>query len=90
MHKSTSSARSYPRKASEKEGTGKEKECLPSPLPLATADANVGGNAGPTSKMGLSIPNSAAPIGTAKAVKRAATGNTSTNAEKRKKALKRL
>jgi len=94
MHKSTSPApRPYPRKASlaaEKEGTGKENECLPSPSPLAIADANIGGNVNLTAGMGLGIMNSAMPVGTTKTVKRAATGSVSTNAEKRKKALKRL
>ncbi|KAL9710726.1 hypothetical protein Ac2012v2_006262 [Leucoagaricus gongylophorus] len=94
IHKSTSPApRPYPRKASlaaEKEGTGKENECLPSPSPLAIADANIGGNVNLTAGMGLGILNSAMPVGTTKTVKRAATGSVSMNAEKRKKALKRL
>ena len=62
---------------------GKERHVSPSPL--STADANVG-TLGTT--VGMGIP-SAAPV-IAKAVKRAATGSVTTNAEKRKKALKRL
>jgi ubiquitin-conjugating enzyme E2 S len=62
------------------------KERHTSPSPLGTADANVGGKA-TTVKMGV-VPS--APIAGTKAVKRAATGGGATNAEKRKKALKRL
>jgi ubiquitin-conjugating enzyme E2 S len=40
--------------------------------------------------MGLSIANNAMPTGATKSMKRAATGSAATNAEKRKKALKRL
>ncbi|KAK6977030.1 ubiquitin-conjugating enzyme E2 S-B [Favolaschia claudopus] len=53
-----------------------------SPSPLSTADSNVDLNVG---VVAASVPSS----GT-KAVKRAATGNASSGAEKRKKALKRL
>ncbi|KAF9451011.1 hypothetical protein P691DRAFT_415787 [Macrolepiota fuliginosa MF-IS2] len=74
----------------EKDAVGKEKDRHPSPSPLATADANVGGKSKPTPGVGLSIANSALPTGATKAVKRAATGSATSNAEKRKKALKRL
>lgn len=63
--------------------TGKERHVSPSPLSIA--DANVG-LLGTAACMGVS---SAAPAIT-KSGKRAATGSTATNAEKRKKALKRL
>ncbi len=76
--------------AAEKEGTIKDKDRHPSPSPLATADANVGGNSKPARGLGLSIENNALPTGATKAVKRSATGSATTNAEKRKKALKRL
>ncbi|KXN90398.1 Ubiquitin-conjugating enzyme E2 S [Leucoagaricus sp. SymC.cos] len=76
--------------ASEKEGAGKDKDRHPSPSPLATADANVGGKTKPAASIGLSIANNTMPTGATKAVKRAATGSVATNAEKRKKALKRL
>ncbi|KAF5353430.1 hypothetical protein D9756_007903 [Leucocoprinus leucothites] len=86
-------AQPHPRKtslAAEKEGPRKERDRHPSPSPLSTADANVGGNAKPAAGVGLGLANNAMPTGTTKAVKRAATGSATTNAEKRKKALKRL
>ncbi|PFH46499.1 hypothetical protein AMATHDRAFT_69658 [Amanita thiersii Skay4041] len=58
-----------------------------SPSPLSTADANVGGKPAPGVTVAVSPP---ALLEGTKAVKRAATGGTTTNAEKRKKALKRL
>jgi len=70
----------------ENEGVGSvSKERHVSPSPLSTADSNVG-TLGTTVGMGTPA---AAPA-TAKAMKRAATGSVTTNAEKRKKALKRL
>jgi ubiquitin-conjugating enzyme E2 S len=63
------------------------KERHPSPSPLSTANANVGGKAAPG--VTVSIAPLAVPEGK-KAVKRAATGGGPTNAERRKKALKRL
>ena len=63
------------------------KDRHPSPSPLSTANANVGGKAAPGVTVSLSPP--AVPEGT-RAVKRAATGGGPTNAEKRKKALRRL
>ncbi|GLB44243.1 putative ubiquitin-conjugating enzyme family protein [Lyophyllum shimeji] len=63
------------------------KERHTSPSPLSTADANVGGKAGPT--VGMGMPTAPTVTGS-KAVKRAATGGAATGAEKRKKALKRL
>lgn len=83
------SASPAPMKLTEK-GIGlmnKDKERHPSPSPLGPADANVGGKAGTPVSMSV-IP--AAPATSTKAVKRAATGGGVTNAEKRKKALKRL
>jgi ubiquitin-conjugating enzyme E2 S len=76
-------------KLAEKGSTGltSNKERHPSPSPLGPADANVGGKAGTPVSMGV-VP--AAPATSTKAVKRAATGGGATNAEKRKKALKRL
>ncbi|KAF8622613.1 hypothetical protein AX15_006870 [Amanita polypyramis BW_CC] len=68
----------------EKEG---RKERYLSPSPLSTANANVGGKAAPGMTVNFNPP--VVPEGT-KAVKRAATGGAATNAEKRKKALKRL
>ncbi|KAF9468332.1 ubiquitin-conjugating enzyme/RWD-like protein [Collybia nuda] len=62
------------------------KERHTSPSPLGTADANVGGKATAV-KVGA-VPN--VPAAGTKAVKRAATAGGATNAEKRKKALKRL
>ena len=62
------------------------KDRHPSPSPLSTANANVGGKAAPVT---VSLSPPALPEGT-KAVKRAATGGGPTNAEKRKKALRRL
>jgi ubiquitin-conjugating enzyme E2 S len=65
----------------------------PSPSPLGTADANVaaGKQAGVGLGMGMA-PGSAgvSNAGGSKAVKRSATGSAPSNAEKRKKALKRL
>ncbi|KAM6493256.1 Ubiquitin-conjugating enzyme/RWD-like protein [Amanita muscaria] len=58
-----------------------------SPSPLRTANANVGGAAASGMTMGVALP--IVPEGT-KAVKRAAASGGATNAEKRKKALKRL
>jgi ubiquitin-conjugating enzyme E2 S len=76
---------------SEKEGLsmGPHKERHPSPSPLGTADANVGK---PGMGVGLGMASTAGMGGITgtKAVKRAATGSGATNAEKRKKALKRL
>ncbi|KAF8063999.1 ubiquitin-conjugating enzyme/RWD-like protein [Lyophyllum atratum] len=73
---------------SEKEGVASpNKERHASPSPLSTADANVGGKAGPTVGMGMAV---APTLTGSKAVKRAATGGAATGAEKRKKALKRL
>ncbi|KAF8637095.1 hypothetical protein AX17_003000 [Amanita inopinata Kibby_2008] len=69
---------------SEKEGL---KDRHLSPTPLSTANANAGGKAVPGMTVGVAPP--IVPEGT-KAVKRAATGGGTTNAEKRKKALKRL
>jgi ubiquitin-conjugating enzyme E2 S len=90
-HKSTSPApQPYPRKmphTSEKEG--KDKDRHPSPSPLAIADANVGVHK-PVTGLGVSLASNAMPTGTTKTMKRAATGSAATNAEKRKKALKRL
>ncbi|TFK27280.1 hypothetical protein FA15DRAFT_666578 [Coprinopsis marcescibilis] len=66
----------------------------PSPSPLGTADANVG-TAGKhaSAGIGMGVAPGTAGIASAngsKAVKRAATNSVTTNAEKRKKALKRL
>ncbi|KAK2465550.1 hypothetical protein APHAL10511_002442 [Amanita phalloides] len=63
------------------------KDRFPSPSPLGTANANVGGKVAPGVTVSIKPP--VVPEGT-KAVKRAATGGGPTNAEKRKKALKRL
>ncbi|KAJ3981137.1 ubiquitin-conjugating enzyme/RWD-like protein [Lentinula detonsa] len=79
---------------SNKETSNLNKERHPSPSPLSTANANIendrtkaGAAAIEKNKMSLvSSTTSPAP----KAVKRAATGGGATNAEKRKKALKRL
>ncbi|KAJ3789032.1 ubiquitin-conjugating enzyme/RWD-like protein [Lentinula aff. detonsa] len=79
---------------SNKETSNLNKERHPSPSPLSTANANIendrtkaGAAAMEKNKMSLvSSTTSPAP----KAVKRAATGGGATNAEKRKKALKRL
>ncbi|KAJ3729112.1 ubiquitin-conjugating enzyme/RWD-like protein [Lentinula guzmanii] len=79
---------------SNKETSNSNKERHPSPSPLSTANANIendrtkaGAAAMEKNKMSLvSSTTSPAP----KAVKRAATGGGATNAEKRKKALKRL
>jgi len=80
-----------PSLTSEKEGlgVGPQKERHPSPSPLGTADANVGK---PGMGVGLGMASTAGMGGITgtKAVKRAATGSGATNAEKRKKALKRL
>jgi ubiquitin-conjugating enzyme E2 S len=70
--------------AVEKDGM---KERYQSPSPLGTANANVGGAPAPGVTVGPAP--LVMPEGT-KAVKRAATGGSATNAEKRKKALKRL
>lgn len=90
-HKSTSpNPQPHPRKVpptSDKEG--KDKDRHPSPSPLAIADANVGVRKLVTG-LGVSLASNAMPTGTTKTMKRAATGSTVTNAEKRKKALKRL
>ncbi|KAG5644285.1 hypothetical protein DXG03_008771 [Asterophora parasitica] len=81
------SASPAPPSKSDKEGVvSPSKERHASPSPLGTADANVGGKAGP-----VTMSMAATPAVTAtKAVKRAATGGAATGAEKRKKALKRL
>ena len=80
-------------KTSEKEGlgTGPQKERHTSPSPLATADSNVGSGK-PSMGVGMGMASTAGMGGITgtKAVKRAATGSAPTNAEKRKKALKRL
>jgi len=70
---------------------GPQKERHPSPSPLGTADANVG-NGKPGMGVGMGMASTAGMGGVTgtKAVKRAATGSAPTNAEKRKKALKRL
>ena len=74
---------------------GHQKERHISPSPLGTADANVdnGSNGKPGMGVGMGMASAAAGIGGVpgtKAVKRSATGSAPTNAEKRKKALKRL
>jgi ubiquitin-conjugating enzyme E2 S len=77
-------------KLTEKGGIGlmnKDRERYASPSPLGPADANVGGKASTPVSMNVVL---AAPATSTKAVKRAATGGGATNAEKRKKALKRL
>jgi len=77
-------------KLTEKGGAGlttKDKDRYASPSPLGPADANVGGKAGTPVSVSVAP---AAPATTTKAMKRAATGGGATNAEKRKKALKRL
>ncbi|KAH9476784.1 Ubiquitin-conjugating enzyme E2 S [Psilocybe cubensis] len=66
------------------------KERHPSPSPLGTADANVGGKPGMGVGMGMASTAGMAGITGTKAVKRAATNSATTGAEKRKKALKRL
>ena len=79
--------------AGEKEGlnTGPQKERHPSPSPLGTADSNVGGGKpGMRVGMGMASTTSMGTVTGTRAVKRAATSSVSTNAEKRKKALKRL
>lgn len=84
---SPSPAMSLKAALAEKEGGGMHKERHPSPSPLGTADSNVG-----KPGMGKGIPPSSA-MGCmmgSKAMKRAATSSAPTNAEKRKKALKRL
>jgi len=80
--------------AGEKEGVGNgpQKERHASPSPLATADSNVG-NGKLSVGVGMGMASAAGNMGGitgTKAVKRAATGSAPTNAEKRKKALKRL
>ena len=79
--------------AGEKEGlsAGPHKERHPSPSPLGTADSNVGGGkAGMGVRMGMASATSMGTVTGTRAVKRAATSSVPTNAEKRKKALKRL
>jgi len=73
-------------------GMGPQKERHPSPSPLGPSDANVGSGGKAGMGMGLGMASTAALGNTTgtKAVKRAATGSGATNAEKRKKALKRL
>jgi len=61
----------------------------PSPLPLGTADSNVGRPGMGGGGKGMAQSAGGGVTGT-KAMKRAATGSVPTNAEKRKKALKRL
>ncbi|XP_006455627.1 hypothetical protein AGABI2DRAFT_77005 [Agaricus bisporus var. bisporus H97] len=72
------------------EKESKDKDRHPSPSPLATADANVRVQNKPVAGMGVSLANNAIPTSATKAMKRAATGSATSNAEKRKKALKRL
>lgn len=90
--KSASPAPPSLKSTSDKEGlhVGPQKERHPSPSPLGTADANVGG--GKPGMVGLGIASSTGVAGApgTKAVKRSATGSAATGAEKRKKALKRL
>ncbi|KAG6828188.1 hypothetical protein H0H92_008847 [Tricholoma furcatifolium] len=86
--KSTTPAPSPKVLVAEKESlVSPSKERHVSPSPLGTADSNVGTKQSQTVGMGMpSVPA----LGGTKAVKRAATGGTVSNAEKRKKALKRL
>ncbi|KAF9265061.1 hypothetical protein L218DRAFT_979317 [Marasmius fiardii PR-910] len=61
-----------------------------SPAPLSTADSNVDSTAKTTTTTTMAKGGVAGTAPPVKAVKRAATGTVATNAEKRKKALKRL
>ncbi|KAG7087358.1 hypothetical protein E1B28_013331 [Marasmius oreades] len=61
-----------------------------SPAPLSTADSNVDSTAKTTISRTMAKGGVTGPLPPAKAVKRAATGAVATNAEKRKRALKRL
>ncbi|KAG2005772.1 ubiquitin-conjugating enzyme E2, variant 2 [Coprinopsis cinerea AmutBmut pab1-1] len=75
----------------EKEGAKQERH--PSPSPLGPADANVAVGKPAASGLGMGLAPGAAGLANAngsKAVKRAATSSAPSNAEKRKKALKRL
>ncbi|KAF8824535.1 hypothetical protein HHX47_DHR8000380 [Lentinula edodes] len=83
-----------PSPSSNKESLVSNKERHPSPSPLSTADANIENDkfkasAAVVDKNKMSLVSTTASHGP-KAVKRAATGGGATNAEKRKKALKRL
>ncbi|KAK1227873.1 hypothetical protein PQX77_009116 [Marasmius sp. AFHP31] len=72
------------------EGMVLSRERHTSPAPLGTADSNVDSTAKAPTPITISKSAVTGVTPAAKAVKRAATGSMATNAEKRKKALKRL